>query len=214
MEPRILNTDPFFNILAIVSVLLVLVTLRKDIAIYPALVKSLLKWKEPLHLEFNYRTSHDRNVCFAVLIPPLCLMLDRYGIAFPSFMAGIHPSLHLAATIVIFIIYILLRRLMKYVCRSRKTDRLAYEAVFMLFRTVFCIAVPACLATLGILLAAGVPALVIRTVILDELALFYILLLWRQGEILIHYRSVLTTILYLCALEILPLSFLVILWIV
>ncbi len=214
MEPRTFSTDPLFNSLAVVSVLLAILLVRKYIDILPAVFRSLFKWKESLRLEYSVRLGRDRNMVYAALIIPACLMLDRYSVGFPSFMSGIHPALHLAGTFLIFFVYLSLRALMKAVCRRRMTDALAYKAVYCLFRSFFCIAVPLCLATVGILTVAKVSAYVVRTAIFDEIVISYALLLLRQREILSHYCTVLTTILYLCALELLPAGFLVILWIV
>jgi len=60
------------------------------------------------------------------------------------------------------------------------------------------------LATIGLLGVCGAPDSVLRPVLYCEMLLSYLLSLLRTGQILAGSFSVLTTILYLCALEFLP----------
>ncbi len=212
--PETDSINVVYDILILVSVLLALISIRDFVEIFPTATKCLLKWKEAARLEFNLSARRTRNMVYYVLILPTCLMLDRFPMSQPSFMAHLNPILHIACTIVIFIVYTWLRLLMKNVCTGKKADVLAHNGAYYLFRTLFCITTPFIIATAGLSTLAGVSFQTVLNIVYVEILLSYILLLWRQREILIHYRSGLATILYLCGVEILPVCFVALLWFV
>ncbi len=208
-----MHTDLFTDILVIISVLMVIIFLRKITGIFPVALRSLFKWKECLHLEYSVRLSRDRNVSYAVLILPFCLLMNRCAVSLPSFMTGLHPILHTVLTILIFFIYLWLRDLTHHVFRPRKIDPLVLTASKHIFRSTFVIAVPFLLAVFGILSLTKLSANITNVVILDVTVLFYFLYLLRKWEILVHNCTVLTTFLYICALEIPPALVLAIMWV-
>ncbi len=203
-----------FDILMLVSVLLVLLFIRNFVEIFPTATNCLFKWKEAARLEFNLKLRRTRNIVFGVLSLPVCLLLDRFFPFPPPFMEGLSPDLHIICTMGIFFVYICLRSLMKVICTGRKADTLAHNGAFNLFRTLFCIVPPLFLLTAGLLTVCGVDETVVKNVVLLEIGLSYLVLFWRQREILIHYRSGLATILYLCGVEILPIGFVAAFWLI
>ncbi|MCD8313029.1 MAG: hypothetical protein LUC24_02610 [Bacteroidales bacterium] len=206
------NTNLPVNILAILSVVLIICIIPRFINVIPSALRAIFKWKESVSIEYNVKLCRDRNIVYASLLIPACLMLDRYLPSFPRFMTSLHPALHLLVTFAILLVYTRLRAIMARLCKKPKTDSLGYTAAIRLWRSVICIAVPICLATAAVMGFAHSSAEIVKTVVFYEIILFYILLTVREWEILKHYCSVLTTFLYLCALEILPAAFIVILW--
>ncbi|MCD8207790.1 MAG: hypothetical protein LUD72_07625 [Bacteroidales bacterium] len=203
-----------YDILVIVSVLSVLIFIRDFVEIFPTANNCLFKWQEATRLEFNLKLRHTRDIVYGVLVLPICLVLDRFFPFPPPFIEGLNPDLHIACTIAIFLVYTLLRRLMRAVCTGRKADALAHNSAFFMFRTLFCIVPPFFLATAGLLTVFGIDETLIKNIVFAEIILSYLILFWRQREILIHYRSGLATILYLCGVEILPVCFVAALWLI
>ncbi len=203
-----------YDILMLVSVFLVLIFIRNYVQIFPTAVNCLFKWKEAARLEFNLKARRMRNLIYYMLILPICLMLDKFFLYPPQFMESLNPNLHIVCTIGIFYVYTLLRALMKVICTGKKADALVHNGEFHLYRTLFCIVPPLFLATAGLLTVIGVDETLTKNIIFYEIILSYVILFWRQGEILIHYRSVLATILYLCGVEILPVCFVAALWLI
>ncbi len=203
-----------FDILMLISALLVLLFVRDYIEILPTAGNCLFKWKEAARLEFNLKLHRTRNEIYFVLTLPVCLLLDRFFPFQPPFMESLNPDLHVLCTIAIFYVYVSLRSLMKLICTGRKADALAHNGAFFLFRTLFCIVPPVFLATAGLLSVIGVEENLTKNIVFAEIGLSYLILFWRQREILIHYRSGLATILYLCGVEILPICFVAALWLI
>lgn len=196
--------------LVIVSVMAIILSIRRLVDIIPSLLWCMMRWKEALNLEYSIRLSRSRDIIFFFLIIPFCLAVSRYGIYSPEFMDGMSQSSRILATIGIIAGYIMLRIFLEYFLRRKSTDQAIYEAACKAFLTFFCTCTLTLLATAGILSSAHLADNTIRQVLIYVICAFYLLLIFRKIQIFSQSCNVLTTILYLCTLEILPTGLLVV----
>ena len=59
-----------FNILALISLLIILMMLRKLVGVFPSLVACLVRAKESINLEASAQLSRDRNFIATALVIP------------------------------------------------------------------------------------------------------------------------------------------------
>ena len=197
-----------FNILALISVLLMITLLKRLVNIFPSLVSCMIRWKENINLETSVKDSIDRNMLAVALVIPFCLVADRFRLYDPSFLEGLGENAHTAAVIGLFFIYCGLRVMMSMMVRTKKTGktvRTAESASYTFF----------ILLTLALILCGGVLSFLktdfntIRDAMLWISAFIYTVFLLRKTQIFVSGCSIFTAFLYLCALEILPTGVLV-----
>lgn len=191
-----------------VSVLLFLLVLRSFLSVMPYLFDSILRARGSAALEHSVRVSRDRNLVAVVLVIPAILLAFRYRLYDPSFVRDLEPDLRLGVIGGVFIGYLVLRFLLYLWARPRRRYdeyQLAYRAGYTFFIMLMLLA----LVTVGVLYVLKVPDLIVRTFLLAEAGLVYLVYLLRRGQILSISCNPLTTFLYLCGLELLPTAALV-----
>ena len=77
-----------FDILALISFLMVLLLLRRLVNVYPSLLACLIRGKESINLEASVKLSRDRDRITYAMIVPFCLVACRYRLYEPSFLEG------------------------------------------------------------------------------------------------------------------------------
>ena len=192
----------------VVSVLLFLLVLRSFLSVLPYLSDSILRARGSAALENSVRVSRDRNLVAVVFVIPAILLMFRYRLYDPSFVRELEPDLRLGIIGAVFVGYLVLRFLLYLWARPRRrydNYQLAYRAGYTFFILLMLLA----LVTVGILYVLKVPDLIVRTFLLAESGLVYLVYLLRRGQILSLSCNPLTTFLYLCGLELLPTAALV-----
>ena len=196
-------------VLVMAFVLLAMIFLRSFLNVLPYLGDSIFRERGSAALENSVRVSRDRNSIALILLIPAVLLVYRYRIYDPLFVQGLGEDLRLAAVAGVFVVYLLLRfALYKWLHPRHRFDYfvLAYRAGY----TFFILLMLLVLTTTGILFLFNANDLTVKTVLLIESGVVFGIYLLRRGQILSTSCNPLTTFLYLCALEILPLSLLVI----
>ena len=197
-----------FNILAIISVILMITLLKRLVNIFPSLAACLARWKECVNLEASVKDSLDRNMIAVVLIIPFCLTAGRFRLYDPSFLSGLGENAYTAAVIGVFLLYCGIRVMMSMMVRTKKTGktiRTAESASYTFF----------ILLTLALALCGGVLSFLktdlstIKDAMLWISACIYAIFLLRKTQIFVSGCSIFTAFLYLCALEIFPTGVLV-----
>ena len=56
-----------FNIIALISVLVIIILMRRMVTIFPSLIACTLRWKESVNLEASVKHSLDRNLLAAAV---------------------------------------------------------------------------------------------------------------------------------------------------
>ncbi len=196
-------------ILVLVSAALVLTVLKTYFRLFPTLLTCLLKTRPNIELEKNFHTSAGRSICCAAFLLPFVLMVDRFRLYSPSLLGKVPPEWSVAVLFGVTVIFFLLRFIF-YPIRPNELQGDESKAAHCFLFTCFDVMVPVMLVSLGGMLVFNVEETVIRYVLLGETAFFYLISIVRTGVFLGIQCSVLGTILYLCALEIIPAALVVI----
>ena len=202
--------DRITGLLTVICIFTMLLSLKKLVNIIPSLLGCAVRWKEAFNLEYNMKLSRDRDIVFFILLLPFCLVVTKFGIYSPDFMAPLDAFMRLAVFAGIFTVYLLLRRTLGFIFRSADIDRKAYSAAQKLFLTFFNLTVLCSLAIAGTLSYTNLETDTIRAILCYVFLFFYIVFIIRKSQIFSHYCSVFSTILYLCTLEILPTGLLIV----
>ena len=197
------------SILVAVSVLLFLLALRSFLSVLPYLADNILRARGSAALENSVRVSRDRNLVAAVFLIPAILLIYRYRLFDIAYFDTLSPDLRLAAVAGVFIGYLLIRFLLyRWLRPRRRYDdyQMAYRAGYTFFILLMMLA----LTTVGICYVLGLPDATIKTLLLVESGVMYLLYLFRRGQILSMSCNSLTTFSYLCGLEFLPTALMVV----
>ena len=197
------------SILVAVSVLLFLLALRSFLSVLPYLADNILRARGSAALENSVRVSRDRNLVAAVFLIPAILLIYRYRLFDIAYFDTLTPDLRLAAVAGVFIGYLLIRFLLyRWLRPRRRYDdyQMAYRAGYTFFILLMMLA----LATVGICYVLRLPDETIKTLLLVESGVMYLLYLVRRGQILSMSCNSLTTFSYLCGLELLPTALMVV----
>ena len=197
------------SILVAVSVLLFLVALRSFLNVLPYLSDSILRARGSAALENSVRVSRDRNLVAAVFLIPAILIIYRYRLFDIAYFDTLSPDLRLAAVAGVFVGYLLLRFLLyRWMRPRRRYDdyQMAYRAGY----TFFILLMMLVLLTVGVCYVLRLPDETVKTLLLAETGVMYLLYIFRRGQILSMSCNSLTTFSYLCGLELLPTALMVV----
>ena len=173
----------------------------------PFVLDSFTRVRGSVDIENSVGLSRDRTLTALLLLIPFVMLLSRFRIYNPVFLAGFGPEEHFLGTAVCFLGYLLLRFLMHMWLRPRYKR---YADIFTMARRFaysgFIVLVLLLLPLTGILLLCGVGDPLIGRILLYTSAVIYLFYIYRKSQIFGLYCSPFTTFLYLCALEFLPLA--------
>ena len=199
-----------FNILAVLSFIVVLLQLRKLVNILPSLMACLIRGKESLNLESSVKLSLDRDSLALAMVIPFCLIAFRYRLYDPRFLDGLSENAYLGVCFAVFLTYMLLRRVLLWVFRPAKMPKKVYGAAVKSAFSFFIILTLILLSMAGIMDVLNLPDTVVRYAMLWVSALIYVLFLLRKTQIFSSSCSVFAAFLYLCALEMIPTGILIV----
>ena len=197
-----------FNVLVIVSVLLGIVLLKRFIQFFPYMADCVLRARGSLALEKSVRTSTDRDILGVALLLPADLLMYRYRLYDPAFLQGLSPNMYMLSLLGVLLAFVLLRLALYLLMKPRRRNdiyRLAHKADY----TYFVLLMLLLLFTVGILSLTPCNDLTVRRFIYIETIAVYAVFLLRKAQILSMSCNPLRTFLYLCGLEFLPTSLLV-----
>lgn len=192
-----------FNSLALVSILFIIVILKRIADFLPTLVTCLLWWKENINIDVSLKTRRERDLIATAFILPFCLICTRVGLYSPDFMTGMTEPLRLGVTTGVFFCYLLVREGLSAGIRPKNISSAVWHAGTTVEYTFFIFLALVLLATSGLLLTS-LSVQAIKTAMFWLSGTIYALLLVRKVQIFASNSSFFTGILYLCALEILP----------
>ena len=67
-----------FNTLALISVFVVILSLKALVSVFPSAVASVIRWKENMNMESSVKLSRDRDICSVAMVLPFCLCTFRF----------------------------------------------------------------------------------------------------------------------------------------
>lgn len=192
------------------AALLFLLMIRDIFRLTPPLLYALSHLHGTSSLEYNISNARIRNWASLASLLPFALISDRFGLYRPEYWSNIPAEWSSVASIGICLAFYLVRRSLHLAIKPRRMYSEDMATLRHSFYNFFLIMCPVMLLSAGLLLSFDVSEDIIRAVLLCEIALIYLHSLVRSGQILASRCGGLATILYLCALEILPLAILVI----
>ena len=205
----LLLDNPLFCGLAVFFTLLFLLNIRSFLKISPSLADCMVRWKGNVDLEDSIQLSRSRNWVAAILFIPFCMVVYSNGLYEPDIISDFTPSVKLLLVIGAFLIYLLLRSFLNWQLEMHNYGSAAFTAanrsfynycIFLFFLLLFSGAIARALS--------GDDSLV-RSILLWETALSYVIYIFRRGQIFASACNPFATILYLCSLELLPTAALV-----
>ena len=192
---------------------IILFLLLEIYKLFPALAGCLTRSRGNLEVEHSVSTARSRNTCARLLSVEFLVAADRYALYDASFIAPwSEPWLRLAELAAVLVAFNSLRLLMHALLLGLRRIRPHHETILALRRGIynyFICLVLLMLISLCVLVAFRASDVAIRWCLWAELALFWLLALVREGQILRSFCSGLGTFLYLCGLEIIPASVLI-----
>lgn len=192
---------------------IILFLLLEIYKLLPAMMGCLTRSRGNLEVEHSVSTARSRNTCARLLYVTFIVAADRYALYNASFIAPwSEPWLRLAELAAVLVAFNSLRLLMHALLLGLRRIRPHHETILALRRGIynyFICLVLLMLISLCVLVAFRASDVAIRWCLWAELALFWLLALVREGQILRSFCSGLGTFLYLCGLEIIPASVLI-----
>lgn len=193
------------SVFMVVFVAIVIFSLRNLIKLLPDLISCYTRKSSCLALEHNVQTSSDRNLAAFALLLPFCLIADRLDLYRPQWLLSVPHGWMSLIALGVGMLYVLLRILATSIVRRPYHIQFdAWMAVKRCYLSYFILAAVLVAATAGLLSLFGVAQADIRRTAYWEMAVIYFLSFVRNGQILGEYCGGFGTILYLCALEIIP----------
>ena len=186
------------------AVILFLITFREFVALVPSLLDASSRWRACINIDSNLQTRSARNLFGFIFIIPIAVIADRFSFIPAGRLAAVPAEWHLPAVLGIIVSWLLLKWIIYFILSFRIRKKELFQTAHKSFYNSWILAGALNIVTGGICLLAGADLRIARTVLLGELALFYLIAIIRKSQILGSFCSLLHTFLYLCALEILP----------
>lgn len=193
-----------FNILALASLLIVMLLLRRLVGVFPSLMACLIRSKENINLEASVQLSRDRDILAWTMIIPFCLTVCKHGLYSPSFINGFNEEIQFCIILGTLTALVLVRKVLEWIFRPQKISEKSVDTARKAARTFFSLLTLVLLASGWILSFTDTPAETTRHAMLWISAAIYLIFLIRKLQILKSSASFFAAFLYLCALEFIP----------
>ena len=194
------------GILICVTAIAAILTLAQLVELLPYLVGGLFRAKPIASLEDSVRHARDRNILALVSLPAFVLIVSRFGLYAPRFLAPFSPGAQTLLILAVAAGYALLRGILVALLRGPGAG---YGLAARSFYNFFILTVLGLVLSVCILTIFHTNPLVIKRICWIEMGLTYPVFLIRRTQILGNSCNQFTAFLYLCALEILPTGLLV-----
>lgn len=196
-------------VIGLVSLVAAILLIRNIINILPYLIGCAWRWKENVNLEDSTKLCRDRDAIFILSCFPFCLIAADFRLWGASFTSRLGQTAEFLVTAGVFLVYLGLRFVTHKFVRPSRISSKMYRTAANTFRTFFITITVTILTTAGICGLFNASADVVRSIILWETGVLYFISLLRKSQIFASGCTIFSTILYLCALEILPTGLLV-----
>ena len=217
--------------LSLISVLIIIIMLRRIVEILPGVFACVLRWRECAKIDAIVKVSRDRDLTASALIIPMLLVIQKHDLLPYRFLTPMSPEAGFGIITAIFIGYLALRTAVAALILPQKSHKKSRSAdnSDRTFFIILAVVTLACswilslihvgaalflrrraLACSWILSLIHVEASAVRHTIIWLSAAIYMLYLMRKFQIFQSSHSIFTAFLYLCALEIVPTGILVV----
>lgn len=195
--------------LAVVALLAFLVVFVDWLRLLPSFLDCMSRSRANLSLEHSISQARSRNFIAIVAAYMLCLFSDRYDLYDPSFFGRILPDLTALLTMAVLFGYLILRHVLYALASPPKLNSEQTVAARRVLYTGSCVMVSLMALTLVVAALFHLEDASVRAAFYFEIGLVYAVSMLRTGQIFALHCNGLATILYLCALEILPAGILI-----
>lgn len=196
------------SIATVLSVVIVLISLKSVIALMPRLIASFYRSRICLEMEFSRSNQVVRDRISAAVLLPFSMIVWHFELYRPDFWSYLGPSLSLVADIALILLFRFLRLgIAKMLHPKIKSE--VYEAVCNFELSAFILGGIIMMIEAFILTLCNLPVEVARKALLWTLAAIYLLFIIRRTQIFASDCPLYSAILYLCALEVIPTGLLV-----
>ena len=193
---------------------IILILLPEIYKLLPAMTGCLVRSRGNIEVEHSVSTARLRNTCARYLSIMFMLAADRYCLYNAGFLAPwSEPWLRLGEIAAVLVAYNSLRLIMHALVLGLRRVKFNHEIVLTLRRGIynyFICFVLLMLFSLCILYVFGASDATVRWCIWLELTLLWLLAVVRETQILRANCGGLTTFLYLCGLELIPVAALIV----
>lgn len=195
--------------LGLVSLIAAIANIRTFLNIIPSLFACALRWKEAVNLEDSVSLARMRNTVFLILLMPAVIFISYYSLLDLGFTENMVPDLRFAITLGILAVYAGLRAILNAALRPKNFNSKLWAVVIHSLRNYCTISALVTMVTAGVMSLLGCSQEAIKNTSLIILGVIYIGYLLRRMQIFSSGSTYFSSILYLCALEILPTGLLV-----
>ena len=192
------------QILSLISLFVMMFTLRTLVEVFPSLMACLIRAKESINLEASVQLSRGRNILSVCLALPFFLVVWQRGLYMPSFMDSLDENLRFCVIIGIFLTLVLLRMMLERIMKPKAVNSKTYATACKTDRTFFSLLTLILLAMGGIMSIFSTPADVVTSAMLWVSAAIYLIYIRRKTQILTSSASFFASFLYHCALDLIP----------
>ncbi|MBQ3881301.1 MAG: DUF4271 domain-containing protein [Bacteroidales bacterium] len=192
-----------------VFTILFILYLKRIVELLPYFVGGIGRWKAIVNLEDSMGRMRDRNGVAVIMIIPFCLACSYADLLPFKFLSGLSPGLRTAGAAGIFVGFFLLRAILIEIVGNGNASRDYFQISNRSAYDFFILGTLILILALGIMSFIGVDNGVMKRVSYYILGFFILVNMVRRTQILSNGCNQFTAILYLCALEILPLAILV-----
>ena len=189
------------QILAVLAVGLLVVSLPDFFRLLPDLLFSFDRTRGAAALEHSVGQARTRNL--------ICLMADRYALWRPGLWQAVPAAWSAPAALAGMAAFLLVREFFFLVARPRRLGKEESDTLHHAPYNFFILLTLLMLSSVGILTLVRAGEGFIRTLLLWETAVVWLLAILRSGQFLSAFCNVFSTFLYLCALEMIPAALMV-----
>ena len=202
------DTPVNWGLITIFTILFILY-LRRIVELLPYLLGGIGRWKVIVNLEDSMGRMRDRNGVAVIMIIPFCLACSYAGLLPFKFLSGLSPGLKTVGVAGIFVGFFLLRAILIEIVGNGKASRDYFQISNRSAYDFFILGTLTLILALGVMSFIGVDNGVMRRISYYILGFVILVNMVRRTQILSNGCNQFTAILYLCALEILPLAILI-----
>ena len=208
-EPVGVRDSVFLSSLVVIFTLIFVLMMKKFIRVFPSIIGCFIRLRETFNLEDSMKLKRDRDYLMVLSIIPFCILtvsLDIWQFHIENINT---PDLKFLMVVCIAAIYILVRYVLTLVAVPSNMDKKMRQVMHGQSYTFF-IALTFCMLVLALIKSfLPVDAVFMRMMVLYVILLIYVVYLVRKMQLLSRSCHILTSFLYLCALEILPTGLLI-----
>ena len=197
-----------WGLISVFTILFILY-LGRLVELLPYLLGGVWRWKAVMNLEDSMGRMRDRNGVAVIMTIPFCLACSKAGLLPMNFLSGLSPGLRTIGVMGVFFAFFVLRALLIEIVGNGKVSRDAFQISNRCAYNFFILATLVLILAMGVMYFMNLEEQTIRKISYYILGFFVLVNMIRRTQILSNTCNQFTAILYLCALEILPLATLI-----